>query len=86
MHVFIQVALPALQASLMERSTNMDTNESVNHLPSRKRAGSKDDYRALLDSTEQKQQYEYVRRTPFGVVSLAHKPLSHNWAVSLPYR
>lgn len=49
----------------------MDTNESVNHLPSRKRAGSKDDYRALLDSTEQKQQYDYVRRTPFGVVSLS---------------
>jgi hypothetical protein len=54
----------------MERTTNMDTNESVNHrLPSRKRTGSKDDYRALLDSTEQKQQYEFVTRTPFGVVS-----------------
>ena len=49
----------------------MDTNQSVNHLSSRKRAGSsgKEDYRALLDSTEQNQQYEFVKRTPFGVVS-----------------
>ena len=58
-----------LAPSLMERTTNMDTNESVNHLPSRRRTGSKEDYRALLDSTEQKQQHEFVTRTPFGVVS-----------------
>ena len=57
----------------MERTTNMDTNESENHPPSSKRAGSKDDYRALLDSTEQNQQHEFVKRTPFGVVS-ATKP------------
>lgn len=51
----------------------MDTNEAVNHLPSRKRAGSsgKEDYRALLDSTEQGQQHDFVKRTPFGVVSLS---------------
>ena len=54
---------------MMERTTDMDTNETINHPPSsRRRAGSKDDYRALLDSTEQNQQYEFVKKTPFGEV------------------
>ena len=55
--------------TVMERTTDMDKNETIDHPPSsRGRMGSKDDYRALLDSTEQNQQYEFVKKTPFGEV------------------
>ena len=53
----------------------MDKDETINHYPApasqrRRAAGNgKDDYRALLDSTEQEQQYEFVKKTPFGEVS-----------------
>ena len=46
----------------------MNTNSSVVQHPSRKRAGSREDYKALLDSTEQGYQHEFVRKTPFGEV------------------
>ena len=57
----------------MERTTNMDSDETVSHYPhpssrKRERAGSREEYKALLDSTEQAYQHEYVRKTPFGEV------------------
>ena len=56
---------------MMERTTDMDTNKTIDHSPpSRRRAGSKGDYKVLLDSTEQNQQYEFVKKTPFGEVIL----------------
>lgn len=59
----------------MERTTDMDKNETIDHPSpsSRRRAGSKGDYRALLDSTEQTQQYEFVKKTPFGEVIVSYK-------------
>lgn len=64
----------------MEKTTNMDNGEQTivhNHYraPSRKRAGSREDYKALLDSTEEARQHDYVKNTPFGEVSCAiYKP------------
>ena len=51
----------------------MDQSETVNHYPPQRRRAApgshRNDYKALLDSTEQAQHYEFVKKTPFGEVS-----------------
>lgn len=56
----------------MEKTTDVDGKVTINHHPSRKRAGSKNDYKALLDSTEENQLYEFVKKTPFGEVPVPY--------------